>query len=101
MNAVAQAIGLSPSQIKREVCAGRFPAPRVLSTCRVGWLRREIEEWAEARPVSDLLPPAIRGIGVRRLTERCSMYEFKEWLKDVQNIPRRVWSCPRRCWHAR
>ena len=40
---------------------GDFPKPRILSARRVGWLVRELEEWAEARPVSDLLPPANTG----------------------------------------
>jgi prophage regulatory protein len=60
---VAAAVGLSVTLIEAEVRAGRFPAPRQLSARRVGWLRREIEEWAESRPVSDLLPP--RGTGKR------------------------------------
>jgi len=43
------------------VRAGEFPPPRKISSRRVGWLLREVEEWAEARPVSDLLPPANTG----------------------------------------
>ena len=38
-----------------------FPKPRKLSDRRVGWLVRELEDWAESRPVSDLLPPANTG----------------------------------------
>ncbi|WP_422085424.1 helix-turn-helix transcriptional regulator [Variovorax sp.] len=48
---------------------GAFPKPRVLSGRRVGWLLREVEEWAESRPVSALLPPknsGYRKIGVAR-----------------------------------
>lgn len=40
---------------------GEFPAPRKLSGRRVGWLTREVEEWAETRPVSDQLPPENTG----------------------------------------
>jgi prophage regulatory protein len=57
----AAVVGLSVALIEAEVRAGRFPAPRQLSARRVGWLRREIEEWAEARPVSELLPPKNTG----------------------------------------
>ena len=38
-----------------------FPKPRKLSDRRVGWLVRELEDWAESRPVSDLLPPLNTG----------------------------------------
>lgn len=34
-----------------------FPKPRKISANRVGWLYREIEAWAESRPVSDIAPP--------------------------------------------
>jgi prophage regulatory protein len=59
--AVAQAVALAESTIQREVREGRFPAPRQLSGRRVAWLVREVEEWAESRPVSDLLPPKNTG----------------------------------------
>ncbi|MFS2077100.1 helix-turn-helix transcriptional regulator [Telluria sp. Tellsp131] len=36
---------------------GSFPKPRQLSDRRVAWLVREIQEWAEARPMLDLPPP--------------------------------------------
>lgn len=35
---------------------GEFPKRRQLSGRRVGYLMRELEEWAETRPASDLLP---------------------------------------------
>lgn len=54
---------LSVSTIEEEIRQGRFPKPRQLAGRRVGWLVREIEEWAESRPVSDLPPP--RNTGVR------------------------------------
>ncbi|MDN7165579.1 AlpA family transcriptional regulator [Paraburkholderia aspalathi] len=40
---------------------GAFPKPRMLSGRRVAWLAREIEEWAEGCPKSDLLPPPNTG----------------------------------------
>ncbi|MES2787659.1 MAG: AlpA family phage regulatory protein [Pseudomonadota bacterium] len=48
---------LSESSIQRAVREGDFPKPRLLGPRRVAWLHREVEEWAEARPVSELLPP--------------------------------------------
>ncbi len=40
-----------------------FPRRRKLSGRRVGYLLREIDEWLESRPVSDLLPPVNCQIG--------------------------------------
>jgi prophage regulatory protein len=57
LEAVAGAVALSEAQIQKLVREGTFPKPRLLSSRRVGWLVREVEEWAEGRPVSDLLPP--------------------------------------------
>ncbi len=48
---------LSESSIQRAVREGHFPRPRQLGPRRVAWLHREVEEWAESRPVSDLPPP--------------------------------------------
>lgn len=45
----------------------QFPKPRKLSDRRVGWLLREVEEWAESRPVSDLLPP--RNTGAKKAVQ--------------------------------
>lgn len=61
LTAVAAAVSLAEATIQREVRDGKFPAPRQLSGRRVGWLVREIEEWAENRPVSDLPPPPNTG----------------------------------------
>lgn len=58
---VADQVSLSESTIQAMVVRGEFPAPRKLSGRRVGWLTREIEQWAEDRPVSDLLPPENTG----------------------------------------
>ncbi|MDM0088831.1 MULTISPECIES: AlpA family phage regulatory protein [unclassified Variovorax] len=33
------------------------PKPRQVSPKRVAWLVRELRAWAEARPISDQLPP--------------------------------------------
>lgn len=45
--------------------ADEFPKPRKASARRTCWLLREIEEWAESRPVSDLLPPPNTATGGR------------------------------------
>lgn len=58
LEAVASVVALAATTIQRLVREGTFPKPRQLSGRRVGWLVREIEEWAEGRPVSDLPPPA-------------------------------------------
>ncbi len=55
--ATAEAVSLSESTVQELVRQGQFPAPRQLSGRRVGWLVREVTEWAESRPVSQLLPP--------------------------------------------
>lgn len=59
--AVAEFVALSESTVEKLVRENEFPKPRVLSGRRVAWLVREVEEWAESRPVSDLLPPENTG----------------------------------------
>ena len=54
-------VALSESTLQKMVRDKTFPSPRVLSGRRVGYLVRELEDWAESRPVSDLLPPANTG----------------------------------------
>lgn len=54
---VAEVLTLSTATIQKMVRENQFPPPRKLSSCRVGWLVREVESWAEERPVSDLPPP--------------------------------------------
>ncbi|MNY51674.1 Prophage CP4-57 regulatory protein (AlpA) [compost metagenome] len=54
---VCEAVALSESTVEKLVRENEFPKPRMLSGRRVAWLVREVEEWAEARPVSELLPP--------------------------------------------
>jgi len=53
----AHAVALSPSVLKKLVREKRFPAPRQLSERRVGWFVRELEEWMDERPVSEMSPP--------------------------------------------
>jgi len=53
---VADFVSLSVPTMERMVAAGNFPAPRQLTGKRVGWLVREVEDWAESRPVSSNLP---------------------------------------------
>lgn len=57
LEAVASVVALAATTIQRLVREGDFPKPRQLSGRRVAWLVRELEEWAEARPVSTLAPP--------------------------------------------
>jgi prophage regulatory protein len=54
-------VSLSESTWQMLVRENHAPKPRVLSGRRVGWLVRELEAWAESRPVSDLLPPPNTG----------------------------------------
>ncbi|MCA8018616.1 helix-turn-helix transcriptional regulator [Burkholderia metallica] len=63
---VSDAISLSPAVIHKLVRQEQFPRPRTLSGRRVGWLTREVEAWAEARGVSEFLPPANCGTGRRK-----------------------------------
>lgn len=60
-------LALSESTFEQLVREGSAPKPRVLSVRRVGWLVRELREWAEARPVSEMLPPPNTGKRVARL----------------------------------
>lgn len=50
-----------------------FPKPRQLSGRRVAWLVRELEAWAESRPVSDLAPPPNTGARKGRVSHRRSL----------------------------
>lgn len=54
-------LSLSESSIQGLVRRGEFPAPKMMTDRRVGWLAREVEDWAENRPVSDLPPPPNTG----------------------------------------
>lgn len=52
---------LSSSNLQELINRREFPAPRILSGRRVGWLYREVMEWAENRPISSLPPPPNTG----------------------------------------
>lgn len=58
---VARVVSLAEATVQRMVREDEFPRPRQLSDRRVGWLVREVKEWAEARPVSELPPPPNTG----------------------------------------
>lgn len=60
---VSSLVALSESSIQKMTRDNAFPKARQLSGRRVGWLVREVVEWAEARPVADLLPPVGSGYG--------------------------------------
>ncbi|WP_408325970.1 helix-turn-helix transcriptional regulator [Paraburkholderia strydomiana] len=53
---VAEALALSESSVRTLINHGDFPKSRLLTGRRVAWLVRELEEWAEARPISNLPP---------------------------------------------
>lgn len=57
IKAVTEAVSLSRSVVLQLVRENKFPQPRQLSGRRVAWLAREVEEWAESRPLSTILPP--------------------------------------------
>lgn len=59
----AMIVSLSESTIDNLEKAGDFPRRRKISKEGVGYLVRELEEWAESRPVSDLLPAPDSGYG--------------------------------------
>lgn len=52
----AKALGVSERTLENLVAAGELPPPRKISKQRVGWLWRELQDFAESRPVSDHLP---------------------------------------------
>lgn len=58
---VAIMVTLATATIQRLVREGQFPNPRKISANRVAWLLREVEAWAEERPLSDLPPPPNTG----------------------------------------
>jgi prophage regulatory protein len=66
---VAEALSLSPTTVQKMVREKTFPEPRLLSGRRVGWLAREVQEWADKRPVADLLPPENTGVRRQRSTQ--------------------------------
>ncbi|MFC0572686.1 helix-turn-helix transcriptional regulator [Paraburkholderia solisilvae] len=66
LESTAEAVSLSQATVQLLVREGSFPKPRLLSGRRVGWLVRELDEWAEVRPVSDQPPPPNTGHTNRR-----------------------------------
>ena len=64
---VASFVALSESTVQKMIREESFPKPRLLSGRRVAWLVREVEAWAESRPVSDLAPPPNTGARKPRL----------------------------------
>ena len=56
----AAALGVSASTLETLARTGKLPPPRKISAGRTGWLWRELQAFAEALPVSDLLPPPAR-----------------------------------------
>lgn len=66
----ATIVALSVSTVQDLVRKKEFPQPRQLSGRRVGWLVREVEEWAESRPLSELLPPPNTGAKKPRISGR-------------------------------
>lgn len=63
---------LGMTTIQEEIRQGRFPKPRQLSPNRVGWLAREVTEWAETRPVSALPSPKNTGAKKARTEPRAA-----------------------------
>lgn len=57
----ARYCALSESTLEKGVREETFPKPRLLAGRRVGWLVRELDDWCESRPVSNLLPPPNTG----------------------------------------
>ena len=52
----AAALGISDSTLEALVRSGDLPAQRRISAGRTGWLWRELQAFAESRPVSDAAP---------------------------------------------
>jgi prophage regulatory protein len=55
-DAAAAALAVSVRTFEAMVARGDAPKPRKVSAGRVGWLWRELVEFAESRPVSDHRP---------------------------------------------
>lgn len=57
----AQVLSLSVKTFERLVQQGDLPKPRQISAGRVGWLVTELDDWAQKRPESQILPPENAG----------------------------------------
>lgn len=58
---IQEATTICPRLWRDLVARNEAPAPRQLSGKRTAWLAREVEEWAETRPVATALPPPNTG----------------------------------------
>jgi predicted DNA-binding transcriptional regulator AlpA len=45
----ASYLGISPSLLRAELVAGRFPAPVRISPGRVVWLKEDLDRWLDAK----------------------------------------------------
>lgn len=52
----AQYLSLGVRLFEQSVQKGLIPKPIQLAGRRVGWLRKDLDRWAESRPVSSNLP---------------------------------------------
>lgn len=66
LRSAAQALSLSEATIERLTREGNFPQKRKVSDRRAAWLFRDLIEWAESRPVSELPPPPNTGAPKRK-----------------------------------
>lgn len=57
----AEVLSVSPSTVQLLVREQKLKPPRKISGGRVGYLLRELREYAESCPTSDLLPPPNTG----------------------------------------
>lgn len=49
---VCRATGRSATSLWRDCNAGTFPAPRQIGIGRVAWLKSEVADWMNTRPVA-------------------------------------------------
>ena len=61
LEGVSAFVALSETTLQKLIREDAFPKPRLLSGRRVAWLVREVEDWAESRPISQIAPPSNTG----------------------------------------
>lgn len=66
----AHYLSISVGTLEKLVREGRAPKPRLMSDKRVCWLRAELDDFAQSRPTSELLPPPNTGARKGRRFER-------------------------------
>lgn len=71
--AVSNLVTLATATIQRLVREKAFPKPRQLSSNRVAWLLREVEEWAEERPAPSFCLHAILEDDPQMIEINCRM----------------------------